>query len=504
MFDFIRKRSDRKGLGVYIIFGALVVVFALFGYNTMNHREGVGVAARVNTRAISLLEYKDAYENAQAFYSQIFGPDFANDPQRQSMLRRQALEQLIQQESAYQQASELGVYITPLEVRETLVKIPAFQDKGKFQRERYENFLRYKQTDAGRFEDQLKRDLSGQKIRRFWTAAMFGTQSEAQRTQNLRNTKVNVEFLRFDPEAATTQIAPRDAEIQSFLAKPEAKKRAEEFYALNKSQFTQEEQVRARHILVKATSNKPEDLEAARKRAEGIKERAKNEDFAKLASEVSEDVGSKSQGGDLGTFAKGRMVPEFEKAAFSLEPGKVSDLVQSSFGFHLIRVEEKFPAKTTSFEEAAPRIATRLISEDRYREQLGDLEALVKKGEATAIEGLAKKMNVKWEETGEFSLSDETYPKIGSVEAVADAVSTFNETKKIFPQVLMDGSKRYVVRVKLRQQSNSNPTGGLAAVEKQLSEERGREAYGAWVETAVKASAIERNPNLAGPETDSP
>ena len=115
------------------------------------------------------------------------------------------------------------------------------------------------------------------------------------------------------------------------------------YYKNNKNKFKVPERVRARHILIKVNRTAPEEeLKKARKKAREIQRRVQaGGDFAILAAELSDDPGSKRKGGDLGFVARGRMAPEFEKVAFSLKPGKVSDIVQTKFGFHVIRVEEK-------------------------------------------------------------------------------------------------------------------------------------------------------------------
>jgi peptidyl-prolyl cis-trans isomerase D len=498
MFDFMRKKSDRKSLSVYVIFGALVLVFALFGYNTLDQKQGVGVAARVNNRAISLFEFKEAYENAQAFYSQIFGPDFASDPQRQTMLRRSALEQLIQQEVVYQRSHELGVSVPDVEVREAIVTIPVFQDKGKFQRERYDNFLKYKQVDAGQFEEQLKREISSRKVRQFFTSVMLGTATEVEETAALKKSKVNLEFLQFDSEGPERNGLLSNAEVEAFLQTPEGRKRAEDQYSTNKALYTQNEQVRARHILIKFASEKESDVNVARAKAEKIRARVQTEDFAKVASEVTEDAGSKATGGDLGFFGRGRMVPEFEQAAFTLEIGKISEPVKSNFGFHIIRVEEKQAAKTKPFDEVKNVIVSNLILKDRFDGEIKGLETAVAAKDAAVVDAIAKKLGVSWQETGEFSLADATIPKLGASDTAGEAAAVLTQPKQMMPTVGRDASKRLVFRLKSKSAVDVKSAGNDGAIDKQLSDERTREAFGGWSQGVVKESYIERNPSLAG------
>ncbi len=120
-------------------------------------------------------------------------------------------------------------------------------------------------------------------------------------------------------------------------------KHIRQYYEENKSKFKVPARVRARHILVKVNRTAPEgELKQAQEQANQILKRIKSgEDFSKLAAEYSDDPGSKETGGDIGFFSRGRMAPEFENTAFSLKPGETSDIVQTNFGFHIIRVTDR-------------------------------------------------------------------------------------------------------------------------------------------------------------------
>jgi len=137
------------------------------------------------------------------------------------------------------------------------------------------------------------------------------------------------------------------------------------YYKVNEKSFVTPEMVKARHILVKVDkSASEEEKKKAREKAEDILKKIKaGEDFAKLAGEVSDDPGSKVKGGDLGFFGRGRMVKPFEEAAFSLKPGEVSGLVETQFGFHIIKVEERKEAGVEPFEAVKEKVRTKLQNE---------------------------------------------------------------------------------------------------------------------------------------------
>jgi peptidyl-prolyl cis-trans isomerase C len=151
----------------------------------------------------------------------------------------------------------------------------------------------------------------------------------------------------------------------------------ETYYKGHKEEFTNPESVKARHILLKVPEGADEKAwKEAESKAKDIKEKLKNgEDFAELAKKYSDDPGSKDKGGDLGFFTKGRMVPEFESAAFSLKPGELSDPVKTNFGYHIIEVQEKKAASTKTLKEVQAQIRQTLQREKQQQLQ----DALIEK-----------------------------------------------------------------------------------------------------------------------------
>ena len=151
----------------------------------------------------------------------------------------------------------------------------------------------------------------------------------------------------------------------------------ETYYKGHEEEFTNPESAKARHILLKVPEGADEKAwKEAESKAKDIKKKLENgEDFAELAKKYSDDPGSKNKGGDLGFFTKGRMVPEFESAAFSLKPGELSDPVKTNFGYHLIEVQEKKAASTKTLAEVQAQIRQTLQTEKQQQLQ----DALIEK-----------------------------------------------------------------------------------------------------------------------------
>ncbi|UKL13953.1 peptidylprolyl isomerase [Dissulfurimicrobium hydrothermale] len=155
---------------------------------------------------------------------------------------------------------------------------------------------------------------------------------------------------------------------------PVSDQEAKEFYEKNKAEFSQPEMIKARHILIRPQGNSEKAWKEAEAKAKDIKKKLeKGADFAQLAKQYSEDPGTKDKGGELGLFPKGRMVPEFEKAAFALKVGEISAPVKTQFGYHIIKVEEKKPAETKPLKDVMSQVKQMV----KMEKQQNELEKLI-------------------------------------------------------------------------------------------------------------------------------
>ncbi len=242
--------------------------------------------------------------------------------QLRPMLRQQAVESLINQDLLLREALRQGVTPTEAEIDAQIEEIVAqFPSRAEFESQL---------GMAGMTMDTLREDIRG----------------------NLKIQKL-VEG-QFPPDIEAT-----DEEIETF-------------YFENLDQFEQPEQIEASHILIQTTPGETEESRAAKRgQLEALRERIEEgEDFAELAREASEDVGSADRGGHLGFFGRGQMIPEFEEAAFALEPGELSEIVETQFGYHLIQVSDKRDAGTAPLEEVSEQIGMFLTGQ-RQQEVIG-------------------------------------------------------------------------------------------------------------------------------------
>jgi len=198
--------------------------------------------------------------------------------------------------------------------------------------------------------------------------------------QVLAQQGVSLETLRADTRNDMLVSSMLQAEVTPKVSVSAAQ--VDAFYKANPSQFQQPDRVRASHILIGFPQNADDAAKqkARTQAADVLKQVRAGKDFAGLAKQFSSDPGSAQQGGDLGFFQQGQMVPPFDKAAFSMKPGETSDLVETDFGVHIIRVADRQPARAIPHEEVRPQVLEYLEGQSRQEQTQKFVEGLKAKG----------------------------------------------------------------------------------------------------------------------------
>ena len=345
--------------------------------------------ANVEGRRITAGEFRRSYLGQIQAYRNAYGGEMNEQLLRQLGIDQRILQQLIDEEVALIEADRLGISATDAELHQRIITLPAFQENGQFIGEaRYRELLNLQRPPMrpDEFEAQLRRSLVIQKLRAALTDWVQLSEAEVEEEFRRRNEKVKLELVAFTADKFREGLTATDAELAAHYEKNKDSYRVGEkrkikyllidmqalrthatvsaqevqrFYQNNIDQFSTPEQVKASHVLIKTGEGK--DEAAARKTAETVLAKAKaGADFAGLAKEYSEDESNSKTGGDLGFFGRGAMVPEFENAAFALEPGQVSDIVKTQFGFHVIKLTEKKQGETRPFEQVRTQIEDQL------------------------------------------------------------------------------------------------------------------------------------------------
>jgi len=331
--------------------------------------------------------------------SRLRGSPLGNDPQMVSRMAGIVLDDMIVRRVLWTQAKKLGVGISDLELQRGLqTAIPSLYPDGVFVGlDRYRDFIS-QQTGmtVPQFEAQFRESLLQEKMRAIITDGVRVTPAEVREEFIKRNTKARIEYVLFDPSQYLKAVEITPAALEAFFQKGPSKYKVPEtrrvryvlidmdrvraqvklsdadlkqYYGQHVGEYHVSDRVKVSHILFKTEGKTPEEVVAIEKKAREVLGQLKaGGDFADLAKKNSEDS-SAPNGGDLGWIVRGQTVKEFETAAFSMKPGQISDLIKTTYGFHIIKLFDKQTAHLQTFEEVRDQIRQQL-----ERERLSDAQ----------------------------------------------------------------------------------------------------------------------------------
>ncbi len=358
MLDVIR-RGQRWVTGLFVvgIGGAMVFFIGLGGPLQGGNSDTI---VRVGPHQFGSVEFNRERIQREQLYRNALGDGFDADA-LQKTLDETTVRALVDRALLALEAERLGISVSQQEVERSVLNWGAFRNsEGRFDPETFENWAQYEYGTQRNFVvDQRMRLMATKMARLLFTNARV-SDGEARQAVERRLEEVKIAFVTVVPGDRAGGEIEAEA-VASLLAERETEVRA--LYTERSDRYDVPEQVRARHILLRLDANADDELvETTRARAEDlVKSLREGADFAELAAEVSDDPGSRENGGDLGVFERGRMLPAFESAAFSLEPGTVGNPVRSDFGYHVILVEEHRQAQQQSYESVREELARELL-----------------------------------------------------------------------------------------------------------------------------------------------
>lgn len=377
-------------------------------------------AAWAGDVSVSFQEYEREYRNQASRYRQMLGEGFTDEIAEG--LRLRALDNALNQKLLLAEAQRLGLKVGDQELRKAIMEIGAFQNEdGKFvSLEEYRALLRrFGFGTIAEFEQTVRDGILTQKLQEALQRTVFVSDQDVEQSYRDRVEQAKVRYVMLPNQQFAAQAEVSEAELASYYQEhaedyrlPEQRvvdyllvelaplrrtvtvdeQQVRAYYDQHPEEFSQaEEQLRARHILLRTDSRSVEEAEAILNQAR--QRITAGEDFAAVAREISEDPGSAERGGDLGFFGRGRMVPEFEQAAFGAQLNELVGPVKSPFGVHLLEVTERRPAGLRPFEEVSDGIQRKLAAEESQRQaeaQAGELLARLNRENARSEEQLKK------------------------------------------------------------------------------------------------------------------
>lgn len=423
-----------SGVIAKLVLGIIVIVFGgFFGIQSyMNPRTDTFVA-RVNGHEISQDDFREHYNQYRSQLQRMYGKQFNavdfDTPQR----KRELLDQMINEQLILDANDKLGVAVPATQIQQVIMSDSNFQVDGKFDKERYRLLLGASQKSPAWYEAQVRRDLAVRQMPIELNRSAVITDAQVDAYLRLRDQTRDLRFIKLDKPAAT-DIKIADADIEAYYkahgdefmtpekvslefvevdaakmqadAKPDdaaLKQRYEE----QKARFVSPEQRLASHILVKVDKNADAAAQkSALEKAQKIAADAKSgKDFAALAKAESDDLGSKSQGGDLGWLEKGVTDPAFETALFALKKGEISDPVKTDEGYHVVDLRDIRPESVRSFDEVKGELSKQYLESERervYSDVSGKLTDAIYQ-DPTSLTAAAKTLGLAVQKTAPFT-----------------------------------------------------------------------------------------------------
>lgn len=421
MLQAIRENLKYLSWVPWLVIAAFIgALFFDFGAFTGGPGGGGDAAARVAGQPITFEELSDQHRQLDQQYRQMFGEQWSNELAQQLGLERQAIEMLVNRKVLLHEAKRIGLRVSDQELRQTIRDFPVFRENGRFVgRERYAQILRDNRLDPESFEAGVRDDLMLQKMQQVMTQNLYVSDAAVERALREEAERAAIAYVHL-PAAQIGEVEASTAELEQYLAEHQEEFRVpaqrrvsyllvdqnrvaqevapseaelQAHYRQNQDDFATDEQVQARHILLRTGGERSDD--EARRQLEAAKQRiAGGEDFAALVGELSEEPGAGERGGDLGFFGRGAMVPEFEQAAFAAEVGEIVGPIETPFGLHLLQVTARRPGGVRPFAEVRPELVQRLAGEQaaaRARQIADELAAELRQGAASVerIQALA-------------------------------------------------------------------------------------------------------------------
>lgn len=387
MLEYMRNQAGNWM--IKIVLAVICIAFALSFGLSPNFGSNPGIAMKVNDQPIMEEQVSKRYNQMLEQARQRYGDNFAQiEPMLN--LRQQALYDLMDRLLMMQACQEMGLSVSSAEVQKTIAASSFFQVDGQFSYDRYTKLLQANRITESDYEASVANDILQEKLAALVGGSAQITPLEVDQALNMALSRLEAVYVVVSPEEFLKGIKVTDEDMQSYyeqnkgrymmpatikldyVSVPVSKFRDKvevleddvvDAYEMDWRKYSKPAQAKASHILIKIPEG---DTGQAKAKAEKLMAEAKaGADFAELAKKNSEGP-TASEGGDLGTFTKGQMVGPFDDLVFSMKPGDI-DIVQTDFGWHVVKLHEITPARTTPLEQVRDEIVTALREKEAAR-----------------------------------------------------------------------------------------------------------------------------------------
>lgn len=395
--NFQKKTSS---MFVTVFIGFIVISFMFTGYQSFKGTPDT--VAKVGSEPIKLADYQREYNRQLDFYRNLTGgKDLTTQQIKQFGLKQNTLRNLVQGKLTLILGRELGVLPSTEEVKTEIKQFKPFLVNGQFSIDLYKRLLASNRLNIKDFETDMLNQVRGRTTDQIVNVMPISNQYFKD-INSFREQRLSATVVEINKEALRRNITVSSSELKEYLKDEANKGKVLSLFNDKKSFLDQKEEIQARHILLR-TDGKNDKAQLAK--ITKIRKSLTKKNFSKTANKVTEDPSGKGKGGSLGWFSRGRMVPEFEKVAFSAKPGTISAPVKTNFGYHLIYVEKRKDAKEAKLAEHEKDLATEIIRKTKNTE----LETLISKASDEVMSALSNKKKLdKLKKKYSFKLEQKT------------------------------------------------------------------------------------------------
>ena len=482
MLDTLR-RGQRWLTGLFVL--AVGAVFVLFiGIGQPLRGPGASTIVKVGRYEYDRNDFERLRERREAQIQESVGEGYDARAMR-GTLDQLTVQSLVDRGLLSLEAEAVGLTVAKQEI-ERIVRSAGFfrGEGGRFDRAAFERYVEYEFGSQQNFIEEQRQGLLATKLVRLLATQARVSDAEARGVVRRRLETVQLAIVSLDATNPPEGLEISEEQAQGLLTAREADAKA--LYEQRLETYDVPEQVHARHILLRVEPGaSAEAAEERRKAAEAIHARlVGGEDFASLASALSEDPGSKESGGDLGFFKRGQMVKPFEDAAFALGPGELSPVFRSDFGFHVLRVEERKSAQLRTFDQVKAELAREILGREAALEVArgiaNRLAEAIRAGKS--LETAAREAKLTLDRTGQLQRRPDGYvPGLGAAQDLL-AVAFTLPAGASSPQIFEVGGKLALIQVLEHSEPAAEEIAAAASAERtQLLEQKRRELSETWL-----------------------
>ena len=509
MFDLFRSGEKAKKILLSVVLGVVALSMLLYlipgAGAPLGGRTDDQTVAEIGSEVVTTKDIEAGIRSATR--GGTVPPDVLN------AIIPQIVESVIAERAMAYDANRLGFEVSDAELANTIRSTGQF---ANIPPQQYRQIVEQQfNVTVPEYEHNFRMGLLGQNIQNIAMEGAFVSEPDVEKEFRHRNEMIRLEYIAFDPVKLADQVKPTEQELKDYYEKNKVAFSAPEtrsvqlivadqvkvgesiqipdsqvlgYYNSHKDQYRTKERLKVRHILIYTTNKTPDEIAKLKAKAEDVLKQIKaGADFGKMAEKYSDDKTNASKGGDLGWVMRGQMVPEAEKAAFALKPGQISDVIQVSYGLHILQVSEKEDAHLRPLDEVKAEILTALKSQtvfDRMQSLADQARAELAKAPQNGQQ-IAAKLGLLFAQVDKYKSGD-TIPELGSDPQVAGTITSL--AKGGVSPVMQSGEKLVIASV-----TNVNPAHPAtfeeaeAQVRTRYAQERGSQLA---TEKANKAAEI--------------